>query len=54
MKITIHATGFGVSNIPGMSNTTIKVDREPEEKREETPEERAEREQQEQKDKEMI
>ena len=54
VKITILATGFGVSNIPGMSNTTIKVDREPEEKREETPEERAEREQQEQKDKEMI
>ena len=54
VKITILATGFGVSNIPGMSNTTIKVDKAPEEKPVETPEEKAEREQQEAKDKEMI
>ena len=54
VKITILATGFGVSNIPGMSNTTIKVDKAPEEKPVETPEERAEREKQEAKDKEMI
>ena len=54
VKITILATGFGVSNIPGMSNTTIKVDKTPEGQPEETPEEKAEREQQEAKDKEMI
>ena len=54
VKITILATGFGVSNIPGMSNTTIKVDRTPEEKPLETPEEREQREQQEAKDKDMI
>jgi cell division protein FtsZ len=54
VKITILATGFGVSNIPGMSNTTIKVDRTPEEKPQETPEEREQREQQEAKDKDMI
>ena len=54
VKITILATGFGVSNIPGMSNTTIKVDKTPEGQPEETPEEKAEREQQEEKDKEMI
>ena len=54
VKITILATGFGVSNIPGMSNTTIKVDKTPEEKPQETPEERELREQQEAKDKDMI
>ena len=54
VKITILATGFGVSNIPGMSNTTIKVDKTPEEKPQETPEEREQREQQEAKDKDMI
>ena len=54
VKITILATGFGVSNIPGMSNTTIKVDKTPEEKPLETPEEREQREQQEAKDKDMI
>ena len=53
VKITILATGFGVSNIPGM-HTTIEVNNAPEEKHEETPEERAERQQQEEKDKEMI
>ena len=53
VKITILATGFGVSNIPGM-NTTIEVNNAPKETREETPEEIAERQQQEAKDKEMI
>ena len=53
VKITILATGFGVSNIPGM-NTTIEVNNAPKEVREETPEEIAERQQQEAKDKEMI
>ena len=53
VKITILATGFGVSNIPGM-NTTIEVNNTPKEEHEETPEERAERQQQEEKDKEMI
>ena len=33
VKITILATGFGVSNIPGMSNTTIRLDRAPEEEK---------------------
>ena len=55
VKITILATGFGVSNIPGMSNTTIEVNHAPvEQAREETPEEIAARQQQEEKDKEMI
>ena len=55
VKITILATGFGVSNIPGMSNTTIEVNHAPvEQVREETPEEIAARQQQEAKDKEMI
>ena len=53
VKITILATGFGVSNIPGM-NTTIEVNNAPKEKHEETPEEIAQRQQQEAKDKEMI
>ena len=53
VKITILATGFGVSNIPGM-NTTIEVNNTPVKKHEETPEEIAQREQQEAKDKEMI
>ena len=53
VKITILATGFGVSNIPGM-NTTIEVNNTPTEKREESPEEIALRQQQEAKDKEMI
>ena len=53
VKITILATGFGVSNIPGM-NTTIEVNNNPVETHVETPEEAAQREQQEAKDKEMI
>jgi cell division protein FtsZ len=53
VKITILATGFGVSNIPGM-NTTIQVNNNPAEKAEETPEEKAQRQEQEAKDKEMI
>ena len=54
VKITILATGFGVSNIPGMSNTTIEVNNTPQEKREETPEEKAKRLEDEQKSTEMI
>lgn len=53
VKITILATGFGVSNIPGMDKT-IHLNREEEKPRNETPEERVERVQQETKDKEMI
>ena len=53
VKITILATGFGVSNIPGMDKT-IHLNREEEKPKEETPEERVERVQQETKDKEMI
>ena len=54
VKITILATGFGVSNIPGMSNTTIEVNRAPEEKPQETPEEIAQRLEDEQKSADMI
>lgn len=54
VKITILATGFGVSNIPGMSNTTIQVNRSPEEEKIETPEEKAKRLEDEQKSTEMI
>lgn len=54
VKITILATGFGVSNIPGMSNTTIQVNRAPEEEKIETPEEKAKRLEDEQKSTEMI
>ena len=54
VKITILATGFGVSNIPGMSNTTIEVNHTPKDEHEETPEEAEARKQQEAKDKEMI
>ena len=54
VKITILATGFGVSNIPGMSNTTIQVNRTPEEEKVETPEEKAKRLEDEQKSTEMI
>ena len=54
VKITILATGFGVSNIPGMSNTTIEVNRAPEEKPQETPEEMAQRLEDEQKSANMI
>ena len=54
VKITILATGFGVSNIPGMSNTTIEVNHTPKVEHEETPEEAEARKQQEAKDKEMI
>jgi cell division protein FtsZ len=45
VKITILATGFGVSNIPGMSNATIQLNRTPEEKEEskESDEERTKR-----------
>lgn len=53
VKITILATGFGVTNIPGM-NTTIEVNNAPVKESEETSEEMAERQQQEAKDKEMI
>ncbi|MBR5235559.1 MAG: cell division protein FtsZ [Bacteroidaceae bacterium] len=54
VKITILATGFGVSNIPGMSNTTIEVNHAPKQERPETPEEIEARRQQEARDKEMI
>ncbi|MBR5841109.1 MAG: cell division protein FtsZ [Bacteroidaceae bacterium] len=54
VKITILATGFGVSNIPGMSNTTIEVNHAPKQERLETPEEIEARRQQEARDKEMI
>ena len=54
VKITILSTGFGVSNIPGMSNTTIEVNHTPKDEHEETPEEAEARKQQEAKDKEMI
>ena len=55
VKITILATGFGVSNIPGMSDTTIKVDNTPEVKiQEESPEEEAQRLEEEKKSAEMI
>lgn len=54
VKITILATGFGVSNIPGMDKT-IELHKEQEVKTlHETPEEKVERVQQEAKDKEMI
>jgi cell division protein FtsZ len=43
VKITILATGFGVSNIPGMSNATIQLNRTPEKEPEESDEERAQR-----------
>ena len=54
VKITILATGFGVSNIPGMSDTTIKVDNTRQEVKAETPEEEARRREEEQKSAEMI
>ena len=54
VKITILATGFGVSNIPGMSNTTIEVNHAPKQERPEAPEEAEARRQQEARDKEMI
>jgi cell division protein FtsZ len=53
VKITILATGFGVSNIPGM-NTTIEVNNASVEQRAETEEEQAERRQQEEKNRELI
>ena len=54
VKITILATGFGVSNIPGMSNTTIEVNNTIVEEPKETPEEKAKRLEDEQKSSEMI
>ena len=55
VKITILATGFGVSNIPGMSDTTIKVDNTPDVKyKEESPEEEAKRLEEEKKSAELI
>lgn len=54
VKITILATGFGVSNIPGMSDATIKVDNTRQETKMETPEEEARRREEEQKSAEMI
>ena len=53
VKITILATGFGVSNIPGMSDTTIQLDRTPK-KREESEEEKRRRLEEEKKSTEMI
>ena len=43
VKITILATGFAVSNIPGMSNTTIQLDRTSAKEPEESNEERVKR-----------
>ena len=43
VKITILATGFAVSNIPGMSNTTIQLDRTSAKEPEESNEERIKR-----------
>ena len=53
VKITILATGFGVSNIPGMSNTTIQLDRTPK-KREESEEEKKRRLEEEEKNAALI
>ena len=55
VKITILATGFGVSNIPGMSDTTIKVEKDIEESvLVVSPEEEASRREDEQKSADMI
>ena len=55
VKITILATGFGVSNIPGMSDTTIKVEKDIEEPVQvESAEDEAARREEEQKSAEMI
>ena len=55
VKITILATGFGVSNIPGMSDTTIKVEKDAEEPvQDENPEAEATRIEEEKKSAEMI
>ena len=55
VKITILATGFGVSNIPGMSDTTIKVEKDAEEPvQDENPETEATRIEEEKKSAEMI
>ena len=54
VKITILATGFGVSNIPGMSDTTIQLDRTPKKETKESAEEKAQREAEEKKVGEMI
>ena len=55
VKITILATGFGVSNIPGMSDTTIKVEKDAEEPvQDENPEAEATRKEEEKKSAEMI
>ena len=53
VKITILATGFGVSNIPGMNNTTIQLDRTPK-KPEESEEEKQRRLEEEKKSAELI
>ena len=53
VKITILATGFGVSNIPGMSDTTIQLDRTPK-KTEESEEEKKRRLEEEKKNADMI
>ena len=54
VKITILATGFGVSNIPGMSNTTIQLNRTSEKEPEESEEEKNKRLEEEKKSTEMI
>ena len=54
VKITILATGFGVSNIPGMSDTTIQLNRAPKKEPEESAEQKAQREEEEKKVGEMI
>ena len=43
VKITILATGFAVSNIPGMSDATIHLNRTTEEETKESAEEKAKR-----------
>ena len=43
VKITILATGFGVSNIPGMSDATIQLNRTSEEEPKESAEEKTKR-----------
>ena len=53
VKITILATGFGVSNIPGMSDATIHLNRTPK-KPEESEEEKAKRLEEEKKNAELI
>ena len=54
VKITILATGFAVSNIPGMSNATIQLNRTHEKDSEESDEEKVRRLEEEKKSAEMI